>query len=48
MAMKLLNTCYVNVNLWQYHKVAFLYKVLESFNNSHMSQWIYFDGLPQI
>ena len=26
--------------------IAFLDKVLESFNNSHMSQWIYFDGLP--
>ena len=22
-------------------------KVLETFNNSHMSQWTYFDGLPQ-
>ena len=28
-------------------RVAFLDKVLESFNNSHMSQWTYFDGLPQ-
>jgi hypothetical protein len=27
--------------------VAFFDKVLESFNNSHMSQWIYFDSLPQ-
>ena len=26
---------------------AFSDKVLESFNNSHMSQWIYFDGFPQ-
>ena len=27
---------YVNVNLWQYHGVAFFDKVLESFNNSHV------------
>jgi hypothetical protein len=27
--------------------VAFLEKVLESFKNSHMSQWTHFDGLPQ-
>jgi hypothetical protein len=45
--MKLLNICYVNVKLWQYHEVTFLDEVLESFNNSHMSQRIYFDGLPQ-
>ena len=31
-AMKLLNTCYVNANPWQYHGVAFL----ESFNNSQI------------
>ena len=40
-------TLLVNVKLWQYHRVVFLDKVLESFNNFHMSQWIYFDGLPQ-
>ena len=28
-------------------RVAFLDKVLESFNNSHMSQWTYFEGLSQ-
>ena len=46
-SMKLLNICYVNVKPWQYHRVNFLDKVLESFNNSHKSQWIYFDCLPQ-
>ena len=45
--MKLLNTCYVNANPWQCYGVAFLDKVLENFNNSHMSQWTYFDDLPQ-
>ena len=40
MAMKLLNTLYVNVNPWKCHGVTFLDKVLES-------QWTYFDGLPQ-
>ena len=43
---EMLNTCYVNVNPWQCHGVAFLDKVSESFN-SHMSQWTYFDGLPE-
>ena len=47
MAMKLSNTCYVNMKLWQQLGVTFLDKGLESFNNSHMYQWIYFDGLPQ-
>ena len=41
-----------SVSLWRHivtriKGVAFLDKVLESFNNSHMSQWTYFDGLPQ-
>ena len=42
-AMELLNACYVNVNPCQCHGITFLDKVLESFNNSHMSQWTYFD-----
>ena len=43
--MKLLNACYVNVNPWQQrHRIVFFDKVLESFNNSHMFQWTYFDG----
>ena len=37
----------LHVNPCQCHGVAFLDKVLESLNNSHMSQWTYFDGLPQ-
>jgi hypothetical protein len=33
MAMKLLNTCYVNVKLWQYHGVTFLNKELQQLSH---------------